>query len=452
MDPLFTPARLGALSLKHRVVMAPLTRMRSLQPGDIPHKLNAEYYGQRASDGGLIITEATDISPSAAGYAGAPGIHTAEQVAGWRLVTDIVHAKGGLIVNQIWHTGRFSHSSLQPDGKPPFAPSAIAIKGEHKTRQGELVPYETPRVLTEDQIAGIVRDFARAAANSKAAGFDGVEIHGANGYLIDQFLRNGSNRRTDRYGGPIENRARFLLEAVDAVIPVWGRDRVGVRLSPFGRDGDMIDSDGFALWRHAARELGERGLAYLHLVEPRADKSSDVNAIHPDAPDAAAELKDVFGGPLISAGGYVGETARAAILSGKADAVAFGRLFIANPDLAKRLRVNAPTNRHHRPSFYGGSEVGYTDYPFLKDIQVPLQTSAEFARTYNAQAHEIVDAITAAVTSAQAGLNWLRAEPPDLEEVRQMLNFIASDGKRAAEIVIRLQALIEKVPTADAAL
>jgi N-ethylmaleimide reductase len=185
------------------------------------------------------------------------------------------------------------------------------------------------------------------------------------GYLIDQFLRNGSNRRTDRYGGLIENRTRFLLEVVDAVIPVWGRDRVGVRLSPFGRDGDMIDSDGFAIWRHAARELGERGLAYLHLVEPRAEKSSDVNALYPDAPDAAAELKDVFGGPLISAGGYVGETARAAILSGKADAVAFGRLFIANPDLAKRLRVNAPMNRHHRPSFYGGSDVGYTDYSFL---------------------------------------------------------------------------------------
>jgi hypothetical protein len=222
--------------------------------------------------------------------------------------------------------------------------------------------------------------------------------------------------------GLIENRARFLLEAVDAVIPVWGRDRVGVRLSPFGRDGDMIDSDGFAIWRHTARELCERCLAYLHLVEPRADKSSDVNALHPDAPDAAGELKDVFGGPLISAGGYVGETARAAILSGKADAVAFGRLFIANPDLAKRLRVNAPMNRHHRPSFYGGSEVGYTDYPFLKDIQVPLQTSAEFVRTYSAQAHEIVDAITAAVISAEAGLNWLRTEPPDLEEVRQVLN------------------------------
>jgi N-ethylmaleimide reductase len=226
----------------------------------------------------------------------------------------------------------------------------------------------TKRRATEDQIAGIVWDFARAAVNSKAAGFDGVEIHGANGYLIDQFLRNGSNQRTDRYGGPVENRARFMLEVVDAVTPVWDRDRVGVRLSPFGRDGDMLDSEGFAVWRHAARELGERGLAYLHLVEPRTDQNSDINALHPDAPDASAELKDVFGGPLISAGGYVGETARAAILSGKADAVAFGRLFIANPDLAKRLRVNAPMNRHHRPSFYGGSEVGYTDYPFLKDV------------------------------------------------------------------------------------
>jgi N-ethylmaleimide reductase len=344
--------------------------MRSRQPGDVPHALNALYYGQRASDGGLIITEATDISPSATGYAGAPGVHTAEQVAGWRLVTDAVHAKGGLIVNQIWHTGRFSHSSLQPDGLPPFAPSPIAIRGQQtKSRQGETVPFETPRVLTEAQIAGIVQDFAHAAANSKAAGFDGVEIHGANGYLVDQFLRDGSNERNDQYGGSIENRARFLLEVVDAVVAVWSADRVGVRLSPFGRDGDMFDSEGFAVWRYAARELGRRGLAYLHLVEPRADKNSDTNAIDAEAPDAAAELGDVFDGPVITAGGYAGDTARAAVLAGKANAVAFGRLFIANPDLPKRLCLGSPLNRYHRPTFYGGTEAGYTDYPFLEAVE-----------------------------------------------------------------------------------
>ena len=334
MDPLFTATRLGALSLKHRVVMPPLTRMRSLQPGDIPHKLNAKYYGQRASDGGLIITEATDISPSATGYAGAPGIHTAEQVAGWSLVTDAVHAKGGLIVNQIWHTGRFSHSSLQPDGKAPFAPSAIRIKGEHKTREGELVPHETPRVLTEDQIAGIVRDFARAAVNSKAAGFDGVEIHGANGYLIDQFLRNGSNQRTDRYGGPVENRARFLFEVVDAVTTVWDRDRVGVRLSPFGRDGDMLDSEGFAVCaprrartRRARSRLSASGRAADRPEQRRQCTPSRCARCLRRAPGRFRRPADL-GRRLMSA-------RRRVTTSGKADAVAFGRLFIANPGPAE---------------------------------------------------------------------------------------------------------------------
>jgi N-ethylmaleimide reductase len=223
MDPLFTPTQLGALSLKHRVVMPPLTRLRSRQPGDVPQDMNAVYYGQRATNGGLIITEATDISPAATGYAGAPGIHSEEQVDGWKKVTAAVHAKGDLIVNQLWYTGRFSHSSLQPDGLPPLAPSAIAINGTTKTRGGEIVAFETPRVLTELQIAAIVKDFAHAAANSKKAGFDGIEIHGANGYLVDQFLRDGSNQRGDRYGRSVENRARFLLEVVDAVLESLAR-------------------------------------------------------------------------------------------------------------------------------------------------------------------------------------------------------------------------------------
>ena len=364
-DPLFQPLQLGAVRLAHRVVMAPLTRMRSRQPGDVPQPLNATYYGQRASEGGLIITEATDISAHARGYPGAPGLYTQEQINGWRQVTDGVHAKGGLIFAQIWHCGRISHSSMQPGGGVPVAPSAVAAPGQHMDAQFRPVPFETPRELTEAEIAGIVGDFRQAALNARAAGFDGVEIHGANGYLIDQFSQDGTNRRTDGYGGPIPNRARFLLEVVDAVAGAAGPDRVGVRLSPWGSFNGMHDSDPAALFGHIAVELGRRGIAYLHVVEPRADQSSDVNALDATKPDAAVEIGSRFGGNVIAAGGFTRETAAAAIGAGRVAAVAFGRLFIANPDLPARFRRGAPLNRYDRSTFYGGDARGYTDYPAL---------------------------------------------------------------------------------------
>jgi N-ethylmaleimide reductase len=366
-NTLFTPVRLGAVELQHRIVMPPLTRLRSAQPGDVPQPMNAEYYGQRASRGGLIIAEATDISPQARGYPGAPGIYSEEQVAGWRRVTEAVHARGGFIFLQIWHTGRISHSSLQPGDALPVAPSAVPAPGMHMDAAFNQVPFETPRALAPKEIPGIVEDFRRAALNARAAGFDGVEIHGANGYLLDQFLQDGTNRREDAYGGSIVNRARLLLEVVDAVAEAWSADRVGVRLSPWGRFNGMSDSDPGTLYDHVAAELGRRGLAYLHLVEPRADQNSDINALDPDAPDASSRLRSRFGGPVISAGGFTRETAAAAVAGGTADAVAFGRLFIANPDLPERFRRAAPLNRYDRSTFYGGSSRGYVDYPILDD-------------------------------------------------------------------------------------
>jgi N-ethylmaleimide reductase len=364
---LFAPVSMGALDLKHRVVMAPLTRLRSSQPGDVPNALNAAYYGQRASEGGLIITEATDISAQAHGYPGAPGIYSPEQIAGWRLVTDAVHAKGGKIVVQLWHTGRVSHSSMQPGGALPVAPSAIAAAGNHMDADGGGVPFETPRALREDEIPGIIEQFRQAALNAREAGFDGLEVHGANGYLLDQFLQDGTNHRSDAYGGSIENRARLLLEVVDAVAAAWSADRVGVRLSPWGRANGTSDSNPAEHFAYAATELGKRGLAYLHVIEPRADQHSDTNALDPNAPDAASRFRSLFGGKLIVAGGFVRETAEKVVARGDADAVAFGRLFIANPDLPERLRLNASLNRYDRPSFYGGTERGYTDYPTLAD-------------------------------------------------------------------------------------
>ena len=364
-EALFEPVRLGALALSHRVVLAPLTRLRSAQPGDIPTALNAEYYAQRASQGGLLITEATDIADDARGYPGAPGIHSPAQIAGWRGVTDAVHAKGGLIVNQIWHCGRISHSTMRPDGSAPVAPSAIAAPGGHVNARGEGVGFETPRALEIGEIAGIVAQFRQAAVNSKDAGFDGVEVHGANGYLLDQFLRDGSNQRSDRYGGSFANRARFLLEAVDAVAEVYGAERVGVRLSPWGSFNGMSDSDTGELFDHVVAALATRGLAYLHLVEPRADQGSDVNAFHADAPDAASRFKRIFGGPVVAAGGFTRESGAEAIAAGDADAIAYGRLFLANPDLPARFRQGAALNRHDRSTFYGGGAKGYTDYPTL---------------------------------------------------------------------------------------
>jgi len=362
-EALFQPLTVGALTLSHRVVMAPLTRLRSRQPGTVPQEMNAVYYGQRATKGGLQIAEATDISPTAVGYPGAPGIWTDEQVAGWKLVTDAVHAKGGFIFDQIWHTGRISHSSMQPGGTVPFAPSAIAAGGKHMTVTFQSTEFETPRALETAEIAGLVADFRKAAENAKKAGFDGVEVHGANGYLIGQFLHDGSNTRTDQYGGSIENRGRFLMEVVDEVVKVWGADRVGVRLSPWGKNNSQVESDPLALYSYVATQLGQRKLAYLHLVEPRADQSSEVNDAN--APDAAATFKSKFGGVVIAAGGFNGESGAQTVADGKADAIAYGRHFIANPDLAERLHRGSALNAYDRSTFYGGGDKGYTDYPTL---------------------------------------------------------------------------------------
>ena len=365
---LYSPLKVGAFDLQHRVVLAPLTRMRSSQPGNVPNALMAEYYAQRASKGGLLVSEATQVSQQGQGYPSTPGIHSAEQIAGWRKVTDAVHAKGGLIVLQLWHVGRTSHSSFQPDGGAPVSASAIQPSGNAFTAQFQQVPFETPRALELAELPGIVEAYRQGAENAKAAGFDGVEVHGANGYLLDQFLQDRSNKRTDNYGGSIPNRARLLLEVVDAVVGVWGADKVGIRLSPYGTFGDMGDSDPVALFTHVISELSKRNLAYLHLIEPRAG-GDGTGAVDADVPDAAKLFASHFDGVLLGAGGFSRETAEAAVDGGVADAVAFGRIFIANPDLPERLRQNAPLNAYDRATFYGGDAKGYTDYPTLEEAQ-----------------------------------------------------------------------------------
>jgi N-ethylmaleimide reductase len=352
---LFTPFQLGALALPNRVVMAPMTRNRAGR-GSVPGALAAEYYRQRAS-AGLIVTEATQVSPQGVGYPGTPGIHDDLQVAGWQRVTDAVHAAGGRIFLQLWHVGRISHPSLQPDGALPVAPSAIAAKGDAFTASGPQ-PFVTPRALETAEIPGIVAQFENGARRARAAGFDGVEIHGANGYLIDQFLRDGTNRRTDRYGGSLQNRARFLLEVTEAVADVWGAERVGVRLSPQSDFNDMHDSDPRATFGHAALALEPFGLAYLHIVEP-----AGVTGARPLAPD----LKEAFGGPLMVNGGYTRALAERALAQGHADLVSFGTSFLANPDLPLRLARNVPLNAPDPATFYGGDARGYTDYPALED-------------------------------------------------------------------------------------
>ncbi len=341
--------------------------MRSTQPGDIPNALNAKYYAQRATRGGLLITEATQISLLGKGYPAAPGIHSPAQVEGWKLSTKAVHDKGGHIFLQLWHVGRISHSSLHPEAGLPIAPSAIVPNdgGLALTADFQQVPFETPRAITLEEIPGIVEEYRVAAENAKAAGFDGVEIHSANGYLLDQFLEDKTNHRTDAYGGSISNRARLLLEVVDAVVKVWGADRVGVRLSPFGTFSDMGDSDPVALFTFVLEQLSARRVAYAHVVEPRAGNAGADAAVDANAQQATALFRKAFSGVYISAGGYTAETAERTISGGLADAVAFGRLFIANPDLPQRFVNQSPLNPYDRTTFYGGTEKGYTDYPAL---------------------------------------------------------------------------------------
>jgi N-ethylmaleimide reductase len=359
MSKLFSPIRLGAIDLSHRIVLAPLTRMRADVPGNVPNDLMATYYGQRASRGGLMITEATFISPSGNGGYASPGIFTDAQVDGWRKVVDAVHAKGAGILLQLWHVGRQSHVDLQPNGQAPIAPSAIQAEVRALLASGPAIG-SMPRAIELSEIPGLVREYRRAAQRAKQAGFDGVEVHGANGYLIDQFLQNNSNRRTDAYGGSIENRARFLLEVVEAVKAVWGGDRVGLRIGPGNKFGGMGDSAPDVTFPYVARALAPLGLAYLHIIEPRvAGNVSDDGR----PPVAAGLLRPLFGGPVIAAGGFDAAGAEAILEKGEADLVAFGRHFLANPDLPERLRRNLPLNPYDRTTFYYGAENGYADYP-----------------------------------------------------------------------------------------
>ncbi len=356
---LFQPFRLGDLELANRIVMAPLTRNRATHGTDAPNELAATYYRQRAG-AGLIVSEGTQISRQGQGYVWTPGLYSEVQVEGWRKATSAVHEASGRIFAQLWHVGRISHTSLQPNGGAPVAPSAIRAKTKTFIETG-FVDVSEPRALEASEIAAIVQDYAQAALNAQRAGFDGVELHGANGYLIDQFLRDGSNQRTDSYGGRIENRARFALEVVDAVLKVWPASRVGIRLAPVSPANDIADSNPTALFGYLVKRLGERRLAYIHVIEGATQGDRDIATF-----DYAA-LRRSFSGAYIANNGYSRELAIETLAEGRADLIAFGRPFISNPDLVQRLRADAPLAPAQRETFYGGGAHGYTDYPALAD-------------------------------------------------------------------------------------
>ncbi len=356
---LFTPIQLGACELPNRIVMAPLTRNRA-GPGNVPTPMNAEYYAQRAS-AGLIISEATQISPQGVGYPATPGIHNAEQIAGWQQVTDAVHEQGGRIFMQLWHVGRISHPSLQPDDGLPVAPSAIKPAGEAVTYEG-MKPFVTPRALTVEEIRDIVGQYAAAAENALAAGFDGVEIHAANGYLLDQFLRDGSNHRDDEYGGSVKNRLRFLQEVTAAVCAVVDSHRVGVRISPENGFNDMHDSDAQHTFTEVTQMLNTFRLAYLHVLE--GDMQTGQTELDYQA------LRTEFDGPYMANSGYDYQRAQKAVANGQVDLVAFGRLFISNPDLPERFRIGAALATADEATFYGGDEAGYIDYPAMTEADL----------------------------------------------------------------------------------
>jgi N-ethylmaleimide reductase len=362
-NSLFTPLYLGSIKIPNRIVMAPLTRMRA-GANNVPTPLNAEYYAQRAT-AGLIISEGTAISADAHGYPVAPGIYTEEQIAGWRVVTNAVHARGGRIIMQIGHNGRNSHSSLRPDGSVPVAPSAIPPSIPVLTSGFQQVQAEVPRALETSEVAVIVSEFRQAALNAIEAGFDGVELQGANGHLVEEFLEDGTNLRTDRYGGSKQNRARFLLDIVCEISGAIGADRLGVRLSPFGQYGGIHDSKPIDLFNYVIKELSMRDIAYLHLIEARGSEMGLTDELHTDALNNAKLFRPMFSGPLLSAAAYSPESAAAAIEQNHADAIAFGRLFIANPDLVERIKGNYPLNSFDRSTFYGGAAHGYTDYKTL---------------------------------------------------------------------------------------
>ncbi|MBI1354086.1 MAG: N-ethylmaleimide reductase [Acidobacteria bacterium] len=361
-DALFQPLRIGPYDLPHRVLMAPLTRSRAQQPGDAPWDLNVEYYRQRSS-ASLILTEATQVSPRGKGYANTPGIYSDEQVAGWKRVTEVVHANGGRIFAQLWHVGRISHPALQPDGELPVAPSSIRPNGQTYIEIGKgRVDIPTPRALAADELPGIVEDYRRAARNALRAGFDGVQLHGANGYLIDQFLRNGSNQRNDEYGGSVENRMRFPLAVVDALIEELGPERVAVRVSPVSGYNDMQDSDPGTVFAAFAAELSRRRIAFLEIVRMGAaggPLSAEEEAV-------VQRVEEAFDGVLVANGHFDADSAAAFVAAGRADAVSFGRMFIANPDLPERIRNGVRELNEPQPKqFYGGGPEGYVDYPTI---------------------------------------------------------------------------------------
>ncbi len=355
---LFSPLQLGALQVPNRVFMAPLTRCRAM-PGNVPGDMNAEYYQQRAS-AGLIITEATSVSPRGYGYPNTPGVFTDAQVAGWKKVTDAVHAAGGRIFVQLWHVGRISHPSFQPDGRLPEAPSAIKPKGQIFTGT-EMADYQIPRALELSEIPGIIAEFERGAKCAKAAGFDGVEIHNANGYLLDQFLRDGTNHRTDSYGGSVAKRARLTLEVTEAITGVWGADRVGIRFSPGGVFNDMSDSNPIATFGHVLKELAPLNLAYAHITQVTAQDIAHgaTSGVGP------RELRPFYPGNIVTAGGFTQATGNEALAEGWADAIAFGTSFLANPDLPVRFSKQAALNIPDEATFYASGTTGYTDYPSL---------------------------------------------------------------------------------------
>jgi N-ethylmaleimide reductase len=365
---LFDPISLGDMQLPHRVVMAPLTRSRAEQPGNVPGALNAEYYRQRAS-ASLIISEATQISRQGQGYAWTPGIHSREQIEGWRLVSDAVHQAGGRMFLQLWHVGRVSHPSLQPGGSLPVAPSAMQVPGqtfiEDDNGRGVWSDIPVPHELSVDEICDIVADYRQAARNAMEAGMDGVEIHAGNGYLLDQFINSNSNRRRDGYGQSIGNRARFLLEVVKAVCEEIGEQKVAVRLTPMGRFMGMGDDTPAATFGYIVSELNRWRLAYLHLVEPAIVGTQRDEDSNPAWDRIIRQLRRSWNGVLILAGGYDLHSARRALAEGRADLIAFGRLFIANPDLPQRLRQQSRLNAPDSSSFFGGGAAGYTDYPAL---------------------------------------------------------------------------------------
>ena len=358
---LFEPYKLGPITLPNRFAMAPLTRNRALPPGMVPNPLAVEYYGQRAS-AGLLITEASQVSQQGQGYQDTPGIYSREQVAGWRKVTDRVHERGGRIFIQLWHVGRISHVSLQANGGKPVAPSAITAKGKTFVN-GTFADVSEPRALELSEIPGIIDDFKRAAENALAAGFDGVEIHGANGYLLEQFAKDGTNKRTDAYGGGIENRARFMLEVSKAVAAVAGAERTGIRISPVTPANDITDSNPQPLYDYIVDGLNALGLIYIHVVEGATGGPRDI------APFDYGSLRKRFKQAYIANNGYDFDLANKQLDAGAADLIAFGKPFISNPDLVERLKQGAPLNAWDKNTFYGGGAKGYTDYPTLAQAQ-----------------------------------------------------------------------------------